>query len=139
MVGGGVNLADVMDEVAAQLDTITGLRAFAYPPDALVPPAAVVSYPDEVSYDQTYARGMDRITLPVVVLVGKASDRMSRDTIAGYVDGTGAGSIKAVVEAGTYTACDTVRVSRCEFDVVRIAGIDYLAALFELDITGQGA
>jgi hypothetical protein len=32
-----------------------------------------------------------------------------------------------------------VRVTRAEFDVVTIGGTDYLAALFDLDIIGDGA
>ena len=139
MVGCVVNLADVMDEIATQLDTITGLRVFAYPPDALHPPAAVVSYPDAYTFDGTYVRGMDRMSLPVVVVVGKVSDRASRDELGAYADGSGSASVKAVVEAGTYTAFGTVRVESVEFDVVTIAGIDYMAALFTLDIVGTGA
>ncbi|MGH3735836.1 MAG: hypothetical protein ACRDT6_09485 [Micromonosporaceae bacterium] len=134
-----MDLGDAMDAVAARLDTIAGLRVFAYPPPAVTPPAAIVSYPDELNFDETYGRGMDRLTLPVVVVVGKASDRSSRNLIAAYADGSGASSVKAVVESGTYTAFDTVRVMRAEFDIVRIAGTDYLAALFDLDIAGQGA
>jgi hypothetical protein len=98
-VGRGVILADVMDEVAARLDTIDGLRCHAYPADNVAPPAAVVTYPDSIDFDSTYARGMDRLTLPVVVLIGRVSDRASRDRISDYVDGTGAASLKAVLEA----------------------------------------
>jgi hypothetical protein len=140
MVGGGltVDLGDVMDAVATQLDTITGLRCFAYPPDSITPPAAIVSYPEELTFDATYDRGADTMTLPVIVAVGKVHDRTTRDLVAAYVDGSGASSIKAVLEAGTYTAFDTVRVVRAEFDVVRIGAADYLAALFDLDIIGDG-
>ena len=134
-----MNLADVMDEVAAALGTITGLRVHAHPPGQVHPPAAVVSYPETYTFDGTYGRGMDRLTLPVVVVVGKASDRGARDALAAYADGSGARSVKAVVEAGTYTACDTAVVTGAEFDVVTIGGQDYLAALFTVDITGQGS
>jgi hypothetical protein len=130
---------DVMDEVADQLDTIAGLRVFAFPPDSLTPPAAIVSYPDEIVYDATYGRGMDRLTLPVVVVVGRLSDRATKGLLTDYTDGAGGGSIKAVVEAGTYTAFDTVRVTRAEFDAIRIGSTDYLAGMFDLDVAGQGA
>lgn len=135
-----MNLGAVMQEIADRIDTIAGLRVYAYPPNSIVPPAALVSYPDTYSYDETYGRGMDRITdLPVIVAVGKVSDRASRDKITQYVDGSGSASIKAVVESGTYTEFDVVRVTGVVFDVVTIAAVDYLGATFTLDIAGQGA
>jgi hypothetical protein len=134
-----MNLGNVMDAVAARLDTIAGLRCFAYPPDSITPPAAIVAYPEELAFDATYDRGADTVLLPVIVAVGKVHDRGTRDLVAAYCTGSGASSIKAVVETGTYTAFDTVRVARAEFDVVRIGDTDYLAALFDLDIIGNGA
>lgn len=134
-----MNLADVMQAVSDRLDTIDGLRCFAYPPGTVSPPAAVVSYPDTYTYDETYGRGMDRLKLPVVVVVGKVSDRSARNQLGAYVDGSGAASVKAVLESGTYTAFDSVRVESVEFDVVTIAGTDYMAGLFTLDIAGSGA
>lgn len=133
-------LGDVMQEVADRLDTIAGLRVFAYPTDQPPPiPAAIVSYPDSYTYDATYGRGMDRMELPVWLVVGKVSDRAARDQITKYLDGSGADSVKAVLESGTWTEFDTVRVMSVEFDVIRIGGIDYLAAGLTLDIAGQGA
>jgi hypothetical protein len=99
----------------------------------------VVAFPEDYTFDATYGRGMDRMTLPVVVMVGKVSDRTSRDRLTAYLDGSGATSIKAVIEAGTYTAFDVVRVMDATFDVVSMAGVDHLAATFSLDIAGSGA
>lgn len=134
-----MNLADVMQAVADRLDTIDGLRCFGYPPGTVSPPAAVVSYPDTYTYDETYGRGMDRLKLPVVVVVGKVSDRSARNQLGAYVDGSGTSSVKVVLESSTYTAFDSVRVESVEFDMVSIAGVDYMAALFTLDIAGSGA
>lgn len=134
-----MDLADVMDDVADELENIAGLRVFAYPPGSLTPPAAVVTYPDSITFDQTYGRGMDRMSLPVVVVVGKATDRTARNRLGAYCDGAGASSIKAKLEAGTYVAFDTLRVTGITFDVVSIGGTEYLAALFDLDISGTGS
>lgn len=134
-----MNLASVMDAVADQIDTITGLRVHAFPADNVTPPAAIVSYPETYTYDSTYGRGMDRIALPVVVVVGRVPDRTTRDLIGAYVNGSGASSLKEVLESGTYTAFDSVRVQDVEFDYVDIGGTNYLAAVFTLDIAGQGA
>lgn len=135
-----MNLADVMDEVGAQLDTISGLRVFAFPPDNLTPPAAWIGYPEDYTYDETYRRGMDRITnLPVIIAVAKVSDRSARDQVGAYVNGSGASSVKAVLEAGTYTAFHTLRVTGVTFDILNRGGTDFLAALFTVDIAGQGS
>lgn len=132
-------LGDVMDQLATALGTISGLRVFPYPPDSLNPPAAVVSYPDTLTFDETYGRGMDRISIPVVVVVGRVSDRASRDQLSAYCNGSGDSSIKAALESSTYTACSTVRAASVDFDVVTIGGTDYMAALFTLDISGSGS
>ena len=134
-----MNLADVMDEIAAQVDTISGLRTYPFPPDQVAVPAAIVTYPGEYTFDETFGRGLDRLKLPVIVLVGKVSDRKSRDQLGAYCNGSGASSIKAVVEAGSYTAFDEARVERIEFDVISMAGVEYVAATFTLDVAGQGA
>lgn len=135
-----MNLGDVMDEVAAQLGWIPDLRVFAFPPDTIPPPAAWVAYPAAYTYDLTYGRGMDRITdLGVVVAVGKVSDRSTRDLVSAYADGAGAKSVKAVLQAGSYTAFDGLRVTEVTFDVLTRGGTDYLGALFTLDIAGKGS
>jgi len=131
-------LADVMDEVATRLDTITGLRVSAHPPDEIQPPAAVVTYPDTYDFDSTYARGTDALELPVAILVGKVSTRSARDQLSAYVSGSGASSIKAVLESGTYTAFDTIHVAKVAFDVIQVGAVEYLAATFTLNITGAG-
>jgi hypothetical protein len=127
-----------MDEIAARLDTIEGLRVHAHPIGKITPPAAIVSYPDTLEFDKTYGRGMDQMSLPVVLVVGRAVDRAARDELAAYCKGAGERSIKAVLESGAYAALDTIRVVGIDFDVVAIAAIDYIAGVFTLDIGGQG-
>lgn len=134
-----MNLASVMDQIATRLTTITGLRVFAWPPGTVTPPAAVVGYPSGYTYDETYGRGMDRLNIPVVIVVGRATERTARDALGAFVDGSGASSVKAVLEAGTYTAFHTVRVQSVEFDIYQLGAVDYLAAIFDLDIAGSGS
>ncbi len=135
-----MDLNDVADQLAERLDTINGLRVHAYPPPTVTPPAIVVGYPEQVDFDETYGRGMDRIPRwPIVAVVGKASERAARKKILGYASGSGPDSVKAVLESGTYAAFDTLRVVSVEFDVITIAGTDYISALFFVDIAGDGA
>lgn len=138
-----MNLADVMDEIAEQLRTIPDLRVYAYPPDNIQIPAAVVDLPQSINYDVTYGRGMDRMMIPVAVLVGRVDARTSRDAIAPFFDGSGSRSIKTVIEAGTYQSFDasSLRVAAAEdpFEVWTVANVAYLAGVFTLDISGEGA
>lgn len=136
-----MNLSDVADEVATRLDTIAGLNAFAYPPGSLTPPAAVVLNPrdGDIRYDQTYRRGMDRMTLPVIVIAGRADERSANQTIRQFCDGSGASSVKAVLESGAYTSLHTLVVVTGGIDGVTWNGVEYLAALFDIDITGSGS
>lgn len=134
-----MNLSDVMDQLAGQLGTITGLRAYAFLIDQAAPPFAVTAWPDVYDYDATYQRGMDTVTLPIIVAVGNVSDRASRDALADYAAGAGPRSVKQVLEAGTYTALDSLRVASAEFSTITVAGVDYLSATFNVDIVGNGA
>jgi hypothetical protein len=138
-VGGGVNLATVMTQLATQIDTISGLRTYSYPPDNVQVPAAVVTYPETYTYDSTFGRGTDEMRVPVIVMVGRVSDRKSRDQLGDYVNGSGAKSLKAVVEAGTYTAFDSARVEQVEFDIVQMAAVEYVAATFTIHVAGSGS
>lgn len=133
-----MNLVDVRREVAERLDTIAGLRCHATMPLKVTPPAAWTA-PESITFDATYGRGSDEMGLSVVVVIGRASERSAHDDLAAYCDGSGARSVKAVLESGTYTAFDLVRVVAAEFDVVTIAQVDYLAALFDLAIAGPGS
>lgn len=127
-------------ELQVALQTITGLRVPAWGVQRISPPAAIIPLPERIEYDSTYGRGSDRYPdLPVIVLVANPTQRTSRKEIAAYADGSGAKSVKAAIQAHTYTSCDTVRVASCEFDTVKYAAVDYLAAIFHLDITGKGA
>lgn len=134
-----MNVALVMDELGAALGAISGLRVFPYSAPKIVPPAAIVGWPDPYTYDSTMVRGSDRMVIPVFVVVGNVDARSSRDAIARYADGSGAASVKAVIEAAEYTACDSVRVQSCEFSTITVAGVEFLAATFQIDVTGAGS
>jgi len=134
-----VILSEVMDELANALEGIPGLQVDAHPVGTVVVPQAIVSYPTNINFDETYGRGMDRMEGNVIVVVGKTIDIATRTAISAYCDGSGDQSIKAALEGATYTALDLVRVVSAEFDSVIYAGVEYLAAMFTLDITGPGA
>lgn len=127
-----MNVSTVMGQIGTRLRTISGLRVFDFPPDSLQPPAAVVAWPNVLTYDSTMARGADEATFEVHVLVGKAVDRSAQQQLSLYLDGSGSKSIKTAIEAGTVG--DSVRVSSGAVSVMTVAGTDYLAATFDVDV-----
>jgi hypothetical protein len=136
-----MKLGDVMDEIAARVRQAPSLagRTYAGPVGTITPPAAIVDFPSQGKFDETYGRGMDRMTGALAVCVGRPDERSTRDRLTKYLDGSGPESIKALVDGDDYSSCDSVRVTGWETEVWTIAGIDYLAAVFEIDIAGQGA
>lgn len=130
-----MDLLAVADQLGDQLDLIPNLNVHRRPPGSVTAPAAIVGYPE----DYTYGEDADRMSLPVVVVVRKSSDKAAYAELAAYVKKIGDRSIKGRLEAGAYTAFDDVRVAEADFDVVRIGDVDYLAAVFGLDILGSGS
>lgn len=132
-----MNLDAVSEEIRTALGTITGLRRPPWGVETVQPPAALVTLPDQIDYSGTYGRNVDQYkNLQVVVLVGNPTSRGARKQLAPYVAGTGAKSVVATLEGRTWTTCHNVTVDTCEFDLAKYGGVDYLAAIFHLSITG---
>jgi len=131
-----LDLPATLSGLGARLSLLSGLRVYNYPPDKVAPPAAIVGLPSQVDYDATMGRGLDRMVIPIIVLVGKVSDRASRAAIAAYVSGTGASSIKATIEGDSTLAgvVDSVAVTTARIDVVTMNGIDYMGAEFDAEV-----
>ena len=130
-------IEDVMDDIGNRLDTISGLRVHNYEADEVNVPAGLVSLPGTINYHSTYGSGFCQATIEVTILVSKVDDRVRREQIVPYADTSGARSVKAVLESGTYTAFDSLQVQNGRFLVVTIAGDDYLGYVATVDILGQ--
>lgn len=130
----------VMAALATELDKISTLRVYDYPSNAVVPPAAIVGFPETITFDMSAGRGQDHLEIPVIVLAGKVSDRTALDVLGPFLDGTGSASVKAVLEAQnrSYTAFSRVRVRSVTVEVITIGGVEYLAGIFSLDVYGTG-
>ena len=134
-----MDLFDVSTDLGAALGTIDGLRIFPYWAEKITPPAAVVEWPESIAYDATMMRGADRLTLPVLVAVGKADMRSAWEQLAAYADGSGSSSVKTAIERHAPISYDSARVTRVEFGITVVASVDYLAATFTVDLIGSGA
>ena len=131
-------IGNVLDDLGARLNTIKGLHVHDFESDDINVPTAMISLPNNIDMLRTYARGMDSLALEVFVLVSSTEDRVRRNKITPYGDGSGQFSIKQLLENGEYSSFDTLAVSKARFNVIRIAGINYLAIIFDISITGSG-
>ena len=50
--------------------------------------------------------------------------------------GRGDGSIPSLLETGTYTSFDTMRVISVEFDTYSVGSVDHVAAILDTEISG---
>lgn len=127
----------VMTECTGRLEGLGGLRAFPTPPDNAPVPFACCGSPEAPALPLTYNRGSGRITLPILVAVGKASDRASWAKLLDYLSDTSDNSvIVALEEPDVYTSFDTLQVLGFEVGEVTMADVVYLAATFNVDIIG---
>lgn len=130
-----------MDALAEAADTIEGLkgRTFAHPVDNMQPPAVVVSYPDDYSFDVNLGRGADRMTVPVVLFVPKVVGRAARDEVDELMSGSGSRSLKEAIDNFDQgSAYDVATVQSAEFDIIPYGAIEYLAVTVFVDVVGSG-
>ncbi len=133
-----MNLEDVAQQLSDQLATILNGRSTPYAPDTISPPAGYVFGPESTPH-QSYANGLTRLKMSVTVAVARTPLNVAWKALAGFMSDTGATSVKACLESGTYTAFDTIVVTRSFAGDVTIGDNPYKGAQFELDITGTGA
>jgi hypothetical protein len=141
MVGRLVDLNAVADEIVGRLKTAFEPRGFyihPQPAESLTPPALIVSYPKTVEYDETYGRGMDKVTdWEILAATGAVSEFSARKRLL-QLAGGGLAGVKAVLEAPGQQSFDEIRVSSASFDVFTMAGVDYVSCTWLLDIWGTG-
>lgn len=134
-----MDLAAVMDDLGLALGKIQGLRVYPYSVARVSPPAAVVLWPERIEYDAAMTRGADRVTLPVIVLIGRVDERSARDKLAPLLAGAGPESVKAAVEGHEASSYDSARVISAAPDSFTSADHTYLGATFNIDIIGKGS
>ncbi|MGI5288031.1 hypothetical protein ACQEVF_32465 [Nonomuraea polychroma] len=98
------SVSAIRDGLAARLATIPApLAVHANVPDNITPPAAVVTPGFEgepvIRFDSTMARGSDDFLFTVSVYVQYSDDRAAQEELDAYLEGSGARSVKQVIEA----------------------------------------
>lgn len=160
------DIAAIREGLKARLETITGLRAFAYIPDSVPIPAAVVG-PPETDFDLTMRRGADTLRFPIRVYACRTNERAAQAKLDSFfetnngeqrlVDEDGvyltdesgaylvldaaAQSVKAAIEGDTTLggAAQTLRVVRASgYGVYDIAGVPVLGAEWLVEVIASG-
>lgn len=90
-------IRQIIDAIHDRLDTVSGLKVYKRVPETVDAPAAIVRYAG-TNFDSTMDRGSDDQTYVVQILTSKASDR-GQDELYAYCEGSGARSVKALIEA----------------------------------------
>lgn len=122
--------------LASTLGSIKGLRTAAYIPEDPKPPIAVVMAPN-ISYDLSFARGMDSYSFTVMVIVGRVSDRTAQATLDAFCNPVGAFSVKAAIHSDPTLggACQNARVTEMtNYGSVAIGDVEYLSAEFTVQV-----
>ncbi len=134
-----MNLQKVMTELADKLKLLTTLNVLDYPADTITPPGGFIGYPESVDYDQTYDNGLMQFTqMPVFLVTNRIDSKSARNTVSNWCDPSHEDSVKRFLDSSTYSSCDDVQVDKAFFDTMSIGGVEYLVAIFELTVTGEG-
>lgn len=147
-----MNIQTVVERLVAAAGTAVSTPAltmttYDYVPDNVEVPCV---YPESITteFDQTMGRGTDKLTVKLRVLVARTDDRAGQYMLYGYLAGSGAGSIKAAIEAERGApgvgaldgACDDLHVSGiAEARWYELAGERLVGADFTVTIIGDGA
>lgn len=123
-----MSYSTIRDGLKTRLKTISGLRVYDTIPGDINPPAAVITPGDPaIVYDATQA-GAQTLNFVVIVFASKASDRTAQDKLDGYLNPTGASSIKAAIEGDDTlggTADSAAVTTITTYGLSDVAGVDY--------------
>lgn len=112
-------------------------RVFDYIPDQVPTPCAVVGN-ITITFDEAQNRGLDQGEIDVIVIVSRMNERGAQDKLDGYLAGSGAGSIKAAIEADRTLAgaLATLRVIRAAPITIEVSGVTFFAYQYEVILHG---
>lgn len=128
------SITGIRTALAANLQTISGLRAGAVIPDLVNPPFALVT-PGTINYNRALSNGLTEYNFTITVIVGQVSSRTAQNTLDAYCQPTGATSIKIAVESDKTLAGNAydLRVTNMRnYGSTTIGETTYLAAEFDL-------
>jgi hypothetical protein len=121
-------MTTVMDALSTALLTTTLDRSQAWPADSVEPPCGVVTYPNDMS-DTAFISDKLTAVFPVYVVLGTATSQSARTALSALLP-----PCRAALNAVRGGGIDSTFVQTAKIRVVNIAGVDYLAAVFDCEV-----
>jgi len=124
----------IRDALATAMGGISGLRTSSTIPDNPRPPIAIVM-PERIVYDLNARRGADTFFFTIMLLVGRADDRVAQNNLDVFL--VGATSIKSAIESdrtlgGVVNTCRVTEMNN--YSSVNVGDTVYLAAQFNVEV-----
>lgn len=136
------NISTLRANAATLLDSITAIRkVYDYIPDTAPPTPCGIVGNVTVTWDESMQRGLDTYEFDVLAVVARMSERSGQDELDALLAGTGVGSVKTALEAGTPVrtlngAVSTLRVTRATPISVTMGGVEFFAYRYEVEAYG---
>ena len=127
-----MNLSVVRESLRDALGTIDGLSVSMFQAASVHPPHAVVKMASG-NYDTTMRRGLDGISVQIIVYVSRAADELALEQLDQFITGTGDKSIKTAVDAATGTGISYFRVGEFQVGTASLGSEEFLAATFDVE------
>jgi len=131
------SLTNIRNEIGENLGNITSLNVHKFVPDTIEPPTAVVGVVDRIEYDNSFSRGSDTYTIPVILYITRVDAQLSQESLDSYLQSSGANSVKAQIESDVTLngEASSVRVTDAtDYGVYNVNNIDYLGVQFSVEV-----
>lgn len=130
-----MSIKGIRDNIKTALVVIPGLRVYDTVPDVLEVPCAFVK-PMAGEYDMAGSASIWQPRFEITLLVSRIGDvEESQDSLDDYIEPTGAASIKAAAEAGSYGSnASDVRVTGFrDYGGLVFNGVTYIGVKFDAE------
>lgn len=96
-----MNELTIRKALQTRLATIAGLNAYPRPETQITLPAALVGYPEPMTYGETMVGTRGSAVFPIRLLVSHLGGDVAEQTLAAMLDASLSTSVPAVIEAST--------------------------------------
>ena len=131
-----VTVTDLRNGLAANLQTISGLRVASTVPDQVNPPLAIINL-DRINYQKAFGLGLTEYLFKITVIVSRQSERNAQNKLDQYVSSQGAYSVSLALNTDRTlggVAADSTMISLDAYGSVVIGETTYLSAEFSVQV-----